>query len=198
MFAGHVVSIQVGMPKQVELPLNYDEPSSLRTRKPWITAIFKEPVAGPIFLGREGLSGDGQANRKYHGGPERAVLMYAAEHYPVWQKELGRDDLLPGAFGENLTVTELRDETVRIGQRFAIGDVVLQVASARQPCMTLARKLQVRGMVARVRQTARGGWYCRVLREGHIEAGQRVLLLSAASEGELGPSVAEALRKKQE
>lgn len=193
-----VLSIQVGMPKVVAIPPELK--SSRRTPKPWVTAICKESVSGPIWLGSQGLAGDGQANRKYHGGPERALLVYAASHYPHWRTELDRPDLAYGAFGENLTVSGFDESTVRIGQRFSVGEVVFQVASAREPCVALARRFAIPDMVARVFRTARSGWYCRVLREGYLEAGQALRLIpQGEGEGavaELGPTVAAELRSR--
>jgi MOSC domain-containing protein YiiM len=139
--------------------------------RPWTSAIHKSPVEGRIWLGAEGLTGDGQADRRHHGGPERALLAYAASHYPSWQQELGLPELGPGAFGENLTVLGLTEDTACIGDRLAIGDVVVEVAQPRQPCQNLARKLRVADMVKRVESSGRGGWYLRVIHEGWLEAG---------------------------
>lgn len=201
-----MLSIQVGRPREVAVPTALAR--SGRTPKPWITAIYKEPVRGPIWLGREGLTGDSQVNRKYHGGPERALLVYAASHYPAWRAELDRPELAFGAFGENLTVTGLDEHTVHIGQRFAVGDAIFQVASAREPCVALARVFAIPDMVASVFRTARTGWYCRVLREGYLQAGQPLRLLPEESEAAqdhgpggaiasaLGPTVAEDLRSR--
>jgi MOSC domain-containing protein YiiM len=140
------------------------------------SAIWKSPVAGPVHLGRLGLAGDAVANTKVHGGPEQAVLMYALSHYPAWQRELDRP-LEPGAFGENLSVDLLTEDTVSIGDVFEIGDARLQVSQPRQPCATLARRHQVPDMIARVLRNGRSGWYLRVLREGSVEAGQTVRLV---------------------
>lgn len=192
-----VLSIQVGLPKVVAIPPELQ--SSRRSTKPWVSAICKEPVSGPIWLGDEGLVGDGQANRKYHGGPERALLVYAASHYPKWRAELDRPELAYGAFGENLTVSGFDESTVRIGQRFSVGEVIFQVASAREPCVSLARRFAIPDLVARVFRTQRSGWYCRVLRQGYLEAGQALHLLPEAGpsgEQKLGPTVAEELRKR--
>jgi len=161
-----VVSIQIGQPQELgvahaENPLD----------RPWTSAINKQPVTGRIWLGREGLDGDGQADRRHHGGPDRALLAYAASHYPSWEQELGLTALAPGAFGENLTVTGLTEETACIGDRLAIGDAVIEVAQPRQPCQTLARRFRVADMVQRVESSGRGGWYLRVIREGWLESG---------------------------
>ncbi len=169
-----VVSIQIGQPQQLgqaaaEDPLD----------RPWTSAIFKEPVDGRVWLRAVGLKGDAQVDRRYHGGPDRAVLAYAASHYPAWAAELERDDLSPGTFGENLTIAGVTEATVCVGDRLAVGaGVVLEVSQPRMPCQNLARKLKVRDMVKRVEALGRGGWYLRVLNEGWLEAGQRITLLA--------------------
>jgi MOSC domain-containing protein YiiM len=139
--------------------------------RPWLSAIYKRPVAGKVWLGREGLTGDGQADLRHHGGPDRALLGYSAAHYALWVEELGRTDLAPGTFGENLTIRGLTEETVCLGDLFSAGDAVIEVTQPRQPCHNLARKLLVPDMVKRVEASGRGGWYLRVNREGWLEAG---------------------------
>ena len=159
-----LASIQIGAPR------TYDDP------KPWTSAIKKDPVAGQVWAGREGLSGDHQHNRKHHGGRERALLMYSAEHYPRWRSEWGRSDVGPGAFGENLTVAGLIEDTVCIGDIFRIGDVRIEVSSPRTPCNTLARRHGIPELVKTVVQNHRSGWYLRVLSEGWLESGMEVRL----------------------
>lgn len=140
------------------------------------SAIWKSPVTGPVFAGALGLAGDAVANTKVHGGVDQALLMYAVSHYPLWESELGRP-MGPGAFGENLTVDGLDEDSVCIGDVLEIGSVRMEVSQPRQPCATLARRHQVRDMVAIVRRNGRGGWYLRVLAEGPVEAGQTIQLV---------------------
>lgn len=145
--------------------------------RPWTTGFFKEPVEGPVWLGRTNLAGDGQADRENHGGPDKAVLAYSADHYPLWRAELNRPDLPYGAFGENFTIAGLSEETVCIGDVYAIGEVRVQVSQPRQPCWKIARRWRIKDLTARVRETGRTGWYLRVLEEGYVEAGLPVALL---------------------
>jgi MOSC domain-containing protein YiiM len=140
------------------------------------SAIWKSPVAGPVFAGKLGLAGDAVANTEVHGGLDQALLMYAASHYPRWEVELGRP-MGPGAFGENLTVTGLDEESACIGDVLEIGPVRVEVSQPRQPCATLARRHQVPDMIAIVRGNGRGGWYLRVLIEGELEAGQAIRII---------------------
>jgi len=157
-------SIQVGPPR------TYDGP------RPWTSAIKKEPVLGQVWAGREGLSGDHQYDRRHHGGPERALLMYSADHYPRWRAEWERSDVGPGGFGENLTVAGVTEDTVCIGDVFRIGDVRLEVSSPRTPCSTLSRRHGLPELVQTIVRNHRSGWYLRVLQEGWLEAGMEVVL----------------------
>lgn len=159
-------SIQVGQTR------TYGNPGSIEPlEQPWTSAIKKEPVDGQIWAGREGLSGDHQYDRRHHGGPERALLMYSADHYPRWRAEWGRKDVGPGAFGENLTVSGLTEDTACIGDIYRIGEVRIEVSSPRTPCMNLARRHALPDLVKTIVQNHRSGWYLRVLQEGWLEAG---------------------------
>jgi len=160
-----LVSIQIGQPRTYR-----DEQGT------WETAFFKEIVQGPIFLGPLGLNGDAVANTKHHGGLEQAVLLYSADHYPIWQAELGQD--LPyGSFAENLTISGLDETTVWIGDIYQIGEAKIQVTKPRIPCWKIARRWGIPDLTKRATQSTRMGWYCRVLKEGDVEAGISVDLL---------------------
>lgn len=137
------------------------------------TGIFKQPVTGPVRIGRLGLEDDFIASEKHHGGPDQAVYIYGAVDYDWWSRELGRD-LAPGTFGENLTVSELECARFSIGDRLTIGAVTLEVSAARIPCGTLARRMNDPQFVKRFRDAERPGLYCRVLREGIVQAGDEV------------------------
>ena len=145
--------------------------------RPWVTSFFKDPVDGPVWLGLTNLAGDGQADLENHGGPDKAVLAYAAAHYPLWRAELGRPDLPYGAFGENFTIAGLTEATVCIGDVYAIGEARVQVSQPRQPCWKIARRWRIKDLTARVRETGRTGWYLRVLTEGYVEPGLPVTLI---------------------
>jgi len=124
--------------------------------------VDKRAVEGPVWLGRENLAGDGQADRQHHGGPDHAVLAYSIDHYPAWREELGRE-LPPGSFAENLAITGRDESTVCIGDTYAIGTALVQVAQPRQPCVKIARRLGIPDLTRRVERTGRTGWYLRVL-----------------------------------
>lgn len=137
------------------------------------TAIFKQPTRGTVKVLTLGLEGDQQADQRYHGGPHMAVYIYPAAHYATFSRELGRE--IPfGLFGENLPVTEFDESDVCAGDVFTLGSgstaAEVEVASPRMPCSKLAMVMDV-DFVRRFLESGRVGWYCRVLREGEIEAG---------------------------
>ena len=167
-----LVSIQRGTPRTEG---SFGTSDAMERR--FTSAIWKEPLAGGAQVTSEGLAGDAVANRRYHGGPDQALLAYAAAHYARWQAEWGRGALVPGAFGENLTVDGADENDVCLGDRWAIGNVELQVTAAREPCATLARRHQVADLIKIVRHNGRGGWYLRVIREGEIAPGLAVTLI---------------------
>lgn len=142
----------------------------------WTSAIAKRAVTGPRWVGRTNIEGDRQADLQHHGGPDKAVLAYSAGHYGVWRDELPGTGFPVGSFGENLTIDGLTEETVAIGDVWIAGGTRLQVSQPRQPCWKLARRLRVRDMVVRVRESLRSGWYPRVLDEGKIRAGDTLTL----------------------
>ena len=141
----------------------------------WRSAIHKEAIYHPLWLSATGLAGDAVGDTRHHGGTEQAVLAYADSHYEDWKIEGFTDER--GAFGENLLVTGLLDQTACIGDIFELGDATIQVSCPRVPCNTLVRRHGRPDILTRVFETARGGWYFRVLREGFVAPGQELRLL---------------------
>ncbi|HEX4003830.1 MAG TPA: MOSC domain-containing protein [Candidatus Acidoferrales bacterium] len=165
-------SVQVGTPKEYG-----SEAATDAHDKPWTTGFFKAPVAGPVFVGAMNLAGDGQADLEHHGGIDKAVLAYSADHYPKWRSELNLPDMPHGAFGENLTISGLSESSVCLGDIFRIGQVTLEVSQPRQPCWKLARRWRMHELVRLVVGNGRTGWYLRVLEQGAIETGMPVDLI---------------------
>ncbi len=170
-----VLSIHVGGPRE----LGTDGAADPMERR-WTSGIFKDPVHGPVWLGRTNLRGDAQADLQHHGGPDKAVCVYPAVHYPFWHIELGGAELPFGAFGENFTVAGLTEPDVCIGDQFEVGGARVQLSQPRQPCWKLARRWRVKELAARVQETGYTGWYFRVLREGWVEAGTPLVLVERA------------------
>ncbi len=141
--------------------------------KKYKTGINKLAIQGPVMVDAEGLVGDAILNRKHHGGVDQAVYVEGSIDLDWWQAELGRD--LPyGTFGENLVIEGLESAMLAAGDRLAIGEVLLEVTSARMPCATFAAKMDDPTIVKRYTRAARPGAYTRVLQGGMVEAGQAV------------------------
>jgi MOSC domain-containing protein YiiM len=161
-----LVSIQVA---PTETYGEYDATDPMDQR--WTTAFFKKPVEGPVVATWLGLGGDSQADVQHHGGRDKAVLAYSADHFPNWRKDPQLAELNGGGFGENLTVSGLTETDVCIGDAWRVGDVLLEVSQPRQPCWKLARRWRKAELVKEVVKNGQTGWYLRVLEEGPIEAG---------------------------
>jgi MOSC domain-containing protein YiiM len=162
-------SVNVGMPKVRE----------------WAgigrTSIDKRPVEGPVVARTLGLDGDQVSDTQSHGGVDQAVYAFAREDLDWWQRELRLEDgaLRDGQFGENLTTEGIDVNEALIGERWAIGSALFEVASVRIPCRDFKNWQRVtgfddRGWVKRFTAVGRPGPYLRVLEEGEIEAGQRI------------------------
>src|SRR3989475_8885773 len=121
-----VVSINVGLPREVRWH-----------GKTVLTSIFKAPVEGSVKVRHLNVEGDRQSDLAVHGGADKAVYVYPAEHYAFWRAELPGVDLPWGAFGENLTTEGLMEDSVHIGDRFRIGSAELVVTQPRMPCFKL-------------------------------------------------------------
>ncbi len=141
------------------------------------TGYGKADVAGPARIFRDHVDGDWQADRRYHGGPDMAVLAYAASHYPRWREQLDWPSLPHGGFAENCTVEGATEDEACIGDVWRVGSATLQIASPRKPCRTIARYWRKPELLRLVEESGRFGWYLRVLEEGAVEAGQEIALL---------------------
>jgi ferredoxin-NADP reductase/MOSC domain-containing protein YiiM len=166
-----VVSVNVGLPQDVAW-----QGRTVRT------AIWKKPVQGRIFAGRLNLAGDGQGDLGGHGGEQRAIMVYQLESYRHWSNYLERSDLVPGIFGENLTVEGLADAEVCIGDRFRIGNAVVEVSQPRDTCYRVGIRLDRPEMPALLVAHCRPGFYFRVIQEGELGAGDRIEKLSDGPE----------------
>lgn len=148
------------------------------------SAIVKAPVAGRVAIGPLGLAGDEQADRRYHGGPDKAIHHYPGDHYAYWRETLGGQPLLDqvGAFGENVSTHGLTERDVRIGDRFRLGTALVEVSQGRQPCWKQGHRLGDAAMVARIVVTRRSGWYYRVIEPGTAAAGDAFALVARGVE----------------
>jgi len=160
-----VISVSVGLPREVVW--------RGRTVR---TSIFKEPVAGPVFVKRLNLAGDRQSDLAVHGGVDKAVYVYPVEHYPFWREKLRIADLPWGSFGENLTTEGLDEATIQIGDRLKIGTASFAVTQPRMPCYKLALRFDRLEMVKLFLQSGRTGFYLSVVQEGALKAGDTISL----------------------
>jgi MOSC domain-containing protein YiiM len=138
------------------------------------TGIFKEPIKGRVMLGALNLDGDGQADLVGHGGIYKAAYAYSVENYEYWKRELGREDLTFGQFGENFTVEGMTEDEVHVGDVFRVGGALVEVTQPRVPCYKLGLKLGLRGFEKKFLASCRVGFYLRVLEEGEVGAGDGV------------------------
>ena len=157
----------IGMPEK----LSYGEDQEM------LTAICKKPVK-QAFLAKGGFHGDGVANTKHHGGLDRAVCIYPYEHYAHWEKEFSIQ-LPPAAFGENLTLTNMLEENIHIGDIIRIGEAVVQVTQGRVPCNTIDRRLEMAPFLKTMVTTGYTGYLCRVLQEGVITSDDRAVVIES-------------------
>ncbi len=140
------------------------------------TGIHKLPERGGVRVTEQGLVDDVIVDVKHHGGPDQAVYLYSEEDYAWWAAEL-QWELEPGTFGENLTLSSFGPAPLRIGDRFQIGEVLLEVTFPRIPCATLAARVGDSGFVKRFARARRPGAYTRVLQTGRVAANDAVTLL---------------------
>lgn len=161
------------MPKTYESPMAAQDGED----RTWESGIFKHAVDGPIFLGQTNLGGDGQSDLVHHGGPDRALLIYSAIHYPEWEARANRS-LEFGSFGENLTVSNVTELDVCLGDIWASSDIEIEVSQPRLPCFKLARRLSWPGLNIEVVKNRKGGWYTRVLKQGMVERDQTLRLVN--------------------
>lgn len=168
---GTIVSVRTGVVREMPRPAWDRLPGAT-----WSSAFLKEERPGPVRIGPLGLEGDEQADRSVHGGPEMAVLMYAAVHYEAWRREPGLERMGPGGFGENLTVDPLSETGVCIGDVLRVGGSRLQVASPRGPCQSISRRWDDPQLLRRVTERLWTGWYLRVLEPGEVAAGDTIEL----------------------
>lgn len=138
------------------------------------TSIFKTPVSRRVHVTRFNIEGDQQSDLSVHGGPEKAVYAYPAEHYNFWRRELPDAELPWGAFGENFTTEGLLEDEVWIGDRYRVGTAELVVTQPRMPCYKLAIRFERPDMVKRFLQSRRSGFYLAVEREGEVGAGDAI------------------------
>ncbi|HEU4389299.1 MAG TPA: MOSC domain-containing protein [Blastocatellia bacterium] len=162
-----IVSVNVGLPRDMSWK---DQVAR--------SGIFKEPVAGPVAIRTLNLAGDEQADLTVHGGVEKAVYAYPAEHYEYWRREMHDIAMGWGMFGENLTTEGMSEPEVNVGDRFRVGSAELRVTGPRLPCYKLGMKFRRDDIIRRFLASGRTGFYFAVTTEGSAEAGDVIELIS--------------------
>lgn len=146
------------------------------------TGMYKTPVVRPLALGLEGFAGDHQADRRVHGGPDKAVHLYPAGHYARLAARFpeAAAQLVPGALGENLSTPDLDESDVRIGDLWQLGNALLQVCQPRNPCWKIDERFATDGMAGFIAEQLLTGWYWRVVQPGYVAPGDTLDLVHAA------------------
>lgn len=161
-----IVSVNVGLPREIQW-----RGTTVRT------SIFKAPVSGRVRVERLNLDGDRQSDLNVHGGSDKAVYAYPAEHYAFWREALPDAELPWGVFGENFTIEGLTEDVVQIGDRLRAGSAEFVVTQPRMPCYKLGIRFERPDMVKRFLHSGRTGYYLAVVREGEVAAGDAVTAL---------------------
>lgn len=163
-----LVALSVGTPAE----------SLIHNGKPILSGMLKQAVSRELWLDTLGFEGDGQADTKHHGGPDKAVCVYCIEHYDYWSKRFNRE--LPQAgFGENLTTQGLLEEDIHIGDIFELGEAIVQVTQPRQPCFKLSARYQLPELPLWMQETGYTGYYLRVLTPGKVQPAQLMKRITA-------------------
>jgi len=168
---GKLLSVNVGSPREIEW---------LGRRE--ATSIWKSPVNGRLPVRGVNVAGDDQADREFHGGPDKAVHAYAREDTVWWERELGRQ-LEHGVFGENLTVSGVDVTGAVVGERWKIGSAVLEVAQPRIPCWKLGARMEDASFPVHFAAAGRPGAYLRIVEEGEIGADDDVRVAGRPEHG---------------
>ncbi|MUP39138.1 MOSC domain-containing protein [Labilibaculum euxinus] len=146
------------------------------------TGIYKYAVDQAIFLGKEDVVKDAVIDRRYHGGADKACYWYSEKHYAFWKDKFPNLDWNYGMFGENLTISDLDEGDIKIGDVFQIGNARVQVTQPRQPCYKLNYRFDCNSMVRRFIDAGFPGIYIRVIEEGEVRKGDELILLERREE----------------
>lgn len=160
------------------LSINTSLPIDVEVKGKMITTgIFKKPVEGTVFVDKDNLKNDLQADLKNHGGEHKAVYAFSSDHYAYWSNALQNSELKPGIFGENLTISGFDESTLHIGDQLSIGECILEITQPRVPCYKLGIAVGNKDMPRLFIENLATGAYLRVLQKGFIETGSQVNLV---------------------
>lgn len=166
-----IISVNIGTPKEFDY--------KGRTA---ISAIWKTPIKGRALAKGVNLVGDDQADRQAHGGFDKAVYAYAKEDIRWWEEQIGRE-IKNGEFGENLTTQGIEVNCAVVGERWAIGTVVLEVSEPRIPCWRLGVRMNDKTFPKKFTQALRPGPYFRIIKEGELGVGDHINIVEKPQHG---------------
>ena len=178
-----IVSVNIGSKKTVEWKGKMVE-----------TGIFKNPVDIPVFLGEENVENDSVIDRRYHGGIDKAVYAYSEEHYGYWKNLYPNVNWQFGMFGENLTVSQLNETEINVGNVYKLGEVIVEVTKPREPCYKLGIRFGSQSIVKDFWNSNKSGIYFKVLQTGNVRVGDTFQLISKK---ENSPTIAEVYELKK-
>lgn len=177
------------------LSLNTGKRTEVQWRgKSYSTGIFKVKADGPLFLDKEGVQNDIVIDRKHHGGIDQAVYAYGHNHYDYWRSLYPDLELEFGFMGENLTLTDLKETEVNVGDIFELGEAIVQVTKPRQPCFKLGIRFNDQRILKQFSNTTKSGVYFRVLQTGNVIIDDEFKLIEKSMNS---PSIAEVFKSKE-
>ncbi len=178
-----VVSVNIGEKKAINYKSKIVE-----------TGIFKFPVNHPIFLGVEDVENDAVIDRKYHGGIDQAVYAYSENHYSYWKELYPNLDWHYGIFGENLTISNLEETEIQVGNQYKLGETIIEVTKPREPCMKLALVFETQQILKQFWNSTKSGIYFKVLKTGNVTVNDELILIKKS---ENSPTIAEVYESKK-
>ena len=165
-----IVSVNIGKAQSIQIGNKAIE-----------TGIYKQPTTGAVFISEYGLNGDAVVDQEHHGGRDQAIYVYSLEDYAWWSAQLGRE-VTAGTFGENLTLSSFPNTELKIGDRFQINDVLLEITSGRIPCSKLNARMDDNQFIKKFVEASRPGVYTRVIQTGQVNVNDSVTFLPAGQD----------------
>lgn len=178
-----VISVNIG--KKEKLIYNNEE---------IVTGILKYPVNTFITLGKEDVENDIVVDRRYHGGINQAVYAYSENHYNYWKALFPNLDWHFGMFGENLTISNLDELEINVGNVYKLGETIIEATKPRTPCKKLGIVFKTQHFLKQFWNTTKSGVYFKVLQLGKVTIGDELILIKKA---ENVPTIAEVYKSKK-
>ena len=158
---------------QLATPVTYVE----EDQSTWTTSLVKKPVCHCVYLRMSHLAGNDQADKKHHGGPDKTLYAFPLDHIIYWREKFNRPELPFGGFGENLTLTSVTEKDVCIGDRYQLGETVVEVSQPRLPCWKIGRVWGIHDLGKRMEEAGHSGWYFRTISEGCFSLADDLVLI---------------------